>query len=440
MLCIFPSAVTGAEKLSQNEIDEIIKNLENGDADTQLRAGLMYATGQYVKRNDENALYWFEKSYKQGNIEAKFLYALALSFVHPRQKREVFDLAKQIAETDPNTIKKVYGFSEHGHTLYSTPEEMTAAAKFLVGRMYNDEEFVMKDYKQSESWLNKSLEYASKDLKELINRELNELRNKQPKKSQPSKSQTPAPKNNNTVSLSEPKDFNEAKGNASKFLMSIYDVAEKLSSTEPYTAQDIEFMAGDNVYMRLWYNEKYFMFCFYPDMSWSKKNAKIARFRVYSPEFVFAGGIKIGSAFKNIKDLFGDFSDWNARNSILSISEGLDDADIHVTNGKIDYIEYIHRNPETGDFYSFTHKMRNIFQLYRDNIETAFVNVASNSKLNVREAPGTHGNILFTVTNQDNILLIDKDGRYGEGWCRVRFVLDKNTGDTQQINRIKNPA
>ena len=168
--------------------------------------------------------------------------------------------------------------------------------------------------------------------------------------------------------MSKPKNFDEAKGNAEKFLGSVIDVAEKLSKTKPYTTQDIEFMpAGEmrreavTVYMRAWYSEDFFMFCSYPNNSWSEPH--IISFRTYSPDSVFAGGIKVGSSFNEISSLFGDFGAWDrygdafhVNNDYVNNEEHME-ANIHVTNGKIDYIEY------NNIFDYTTHKMENLLDL-----------------------------------------------------------------------------
>ena len=109
VLFAFSSVSIGAEKLSQDEIDAIIKGVESGDAEAQLRLGMMYVQGQNVKRDNEQAFYWFKKSYEQDNIEAQLWVALAYLEGRGVEKDETqaFKLMKQIAEKDPSTIKKV---------------------------------------------------------------------------------------------------------------------------------------------------------------------------------------------------------------------------------------------------------------------------------------------------------------------------------------------
>ncbi len=81
---------------------------------------------------------------------------------------------------------------------------------------------------------------------------------------------------------------------------------------------------AETVYMRSRYAEDLFMFCSYPDSSWSK--AYVANFRTYSPDFVFAGRIKVSSSFSEINSLFGDFGSWNGEQDTLYVNEGSTEA------------------------------------------------------------------------------------------------------------------
>lgn len=176
--------------------------------------------------------------------------------------------------------------------------------------------------------------------------------------------------------------------------------------------------------MRAWYNEKYFMFCYY-----ANRPRPVASFRTYSPEFTFVGGIKVGSSFSEIRDLFGGFSEWNAEDNTLCVNEGNTEAHIHVTNGRVDYIEYNHLLAE------YTHKMSNLLCLYRGDIYSA--GITANGRLNVRDSNGTHGNILFQVTKQNNILFVDTSSPTddsGNRWRRVRFIYDKSTNTISSVN------
>ena len=71
---------------------------------------------------------------------------------------------------------------------------------------------------------------------------------------------------------------------------------------------------SETIYMRSWYNDRFFMFANYVNSP-----CPVACFRTYSPEFTFAGGIKVGSSFSEIRDLFGDFGSWSAETDTLLI-------------------------------------------------------------------------------------------------------------------------
>ena len=68
--------------------------------------------------------------------------------------------------------------------------------------------------------------------------------------------------------------------------------------------------------------------------------------------------------------------------------------------------------------------------LYRGDIYSAFI--TANGRLNIRDSNGTHGNILFQVTKQNNILFVDKDS--SNGWYRVHFVYDKSANTVSSVN------
>ena len=301
-------------------------------------------------------------------------------------------------------------------------------AQFYLAGMYHEGEGVKQDYEQAEYWLKKSLEHGSESVKKDAQKLLDRIRAEEAKKSQTSTTSTAStqPKlvqSKSVQSLSEPNNFDEAKGNASKFLVSIHEIAEKLMKTETYkTFQDIENNGDETLYMRSWYNDRYFMLC-YDDTRQRPTPNPVATFRIYSPEFTFVGGIKVGSYLPD-PDFFGDLSEWNAEDNTLTVNEGSDEANIHITNDKIDYIEYNNLLAE------YTHKMSNLLCLYRGDIYSAFI--TANGRLNIRDSNGTHGNILFQVTKQNNILFVDKDS--SNGWYRVRFVYDKSANTVSSVN------
>ena len=123
----------GAEKLSQDEIDAIIKGVENGDAEAQCRLGIMYGEGQNVKRDNEQAFYWLKKSYEQGKVEAQCLLAMAYATGSgvERDETQALKLLKQVEDKDPSTIKKVYGIEVNGTKIYSSAEELVATAQYI---------------------------------------------------------------------------------------------------------------------------------------------------------------------------------------------------------------------------------------------------------------------------------------------------------------------
>ena len=189
----FASVSMAAENLSQEEVDKIVKGVENGDADAQLRLGMMYVMGQNVKQNNEQAEYWLKKSYEQGNVEAQFFLAFMYADGHGVEKDEAqaFKLMKQIAKKDPSTIKKVYGFEIGSQKIYSSAEEFVAAAQGFVGSVYYEGgKDIQKDYEQAEYWLKKSLENSSEIVKKETQSTLEKIRARKAKQSQTSAAST----------------------------------------------------------------------------------------------------------------------------------------------------------------------------------------------------------------------------------------------------------
>ena len=252
-----------------------------------------------------------------------------------------------------------------------------------------------------------------------------------------SQTSTQPTKTETAHTLQKPRNEEEAEENISIFIDSVKQVAEKLCTT-PYKVQDVEFMPADemreeseNVYMRAWwYAENFFMFCNYNDNSWSK--AYVATFRTNSPEFTFAGDIKVGSYFSKIRDLFGETAYWSSEEKTLLLADSKgNSATIHVSDGKVDYIEYSYY----GDY---THKMLNLLYLYRDEIYSASITTETNSKLNVRSEPDTQSEVLFQVLKNNNLLFIENSsgviGNGGNEWYRVRFVYDDSAKTISSVN------
>lgn len=144
------------EVKKNSEVDEILKGVENGEADAQFRLGLMYKQGQNVKKDDEQAAYWFKKSYEQGNAEAQFLLALAYADGYGVEKNEAqaFKLMKEITEKKPSSIKNFYVF-EANFTPILSAEGLVGAAQVWVGVAYFNGSGVQKNVLQAEYWLKK---------------------------------------------------------------------------------------------------------------------------------------------------------------------------------------------------------------------------------------------------------------------------------------------
>ena len=52
-------------------MEELIKQVEDGDSEAQYQLGLAYYNGDGIKQNNSKAYYWFQKAIEQGCVEAK---------------------------------------------------------------------------------------------------------------------------------------------------------------------------------------------------------------------------------------------------------------------------------------------------------------------------------------------------------------------------------
>ncbi|MBR0316732.1 MAG: SEL1-like repeat protein, partial [Synergistaceae bacterium] len=211
MLLAFASVSMAVENLPQSEVDEIVKGVERGDAEARFRLGMMYYNGQNVKRDYEQAFYWFKKSYEQGNVEAQFLLAIsyAIGYGVEKDKAQAFKLMKQIAEKAPSSIKKVYGVEG----LYSSAEELIAAAQCGVGDLYYNGRGVQKDNEQAEYWLNKSLEHGNENIKKEAKKYLEKIRAEKAKQSQTSIASTQQSNSDNVIEIEIEQAFKECRDN-----------------------------------------------------------------------------------------------------------------------------------------------------------------------------------------------------------------------------------
>ncbi len=107
---------------------------KQGNADAQFNAGLIYANGQGIAKDDEQAVAWFGKAAKQGHKEAQtklgFMYATGKGVV------QNYNLA-------------VYW-------CYKAAEQGDVTAQYNLGMMYLKGQGVVKDNSLAVSWLSKA--------------------------------------------------------------------------------------------------------------------------------------------------------------------------------------------------------------------------------------------------------------------------------------------
>jgi len=57
----------------KSKVTNVIKLAKGGDADSQLKLGMMLTKGTWIKKDELKAIEWWHKSAEQGNIKAQML-------------------------------------------------------------------------------------------------------------------------------------------------------------------------------------------------------------------------------------------------------------------------------------------------------------------------------------------------------------------------------
>lgn len=128
------AAKFGREGQVQKALSLYLQLAKQGNADAQFNAGLIYANGQGIAKDDEQALEWFDKAAKQGHREAQtklgFMYATG----------------KGVAQNYNLAVYWCYKAAEQGDVI----------AQYNLGMMYLKGQGVVKDNSLAVAWLSKA--------------------------------------------------------------------------------------------------------------------------------------------------------------------------------------------------------------------------------------------------------------------------------------------
>ena len=117
-----------------DEQPAVIKAAGEGDAEAQFKKGLMYAKGEGVEQDHEEAVKCYRKAAEGGNIKAQYNLGGAYHF------------GEGVEQDHEEAVKWICKAAEQGH----------AGAQGVLGWAYNKGEGVEQDYKEAAKWYRKA--------------------------------------------------------------------------------------------------------------------------------------------------------------------------------------------------------------------------------------------------------------------------------------------
>ena len=118
------------------DIDQLRQAAEQGDAEAQNKLGFMYAEGEGVPEDNQEAVRWYRKAAEQGYAEAQYNLGV------------VYGKGEGVAEGDREAVKWYRKAAEQGF----------ASAQFNLGSMYLRGEGVPEDNQEAVKWYRKAAE------------------------------------------------------------------------------------------------------------------------------------------------------------------------------------------------------------------------------------------------------------------------------------------
>ena len=158
----YQQAVTEYNAGHYSEVLRLLQPLaEQGDAEAQYKLGLMYANGQGVAQDYQQAFSWFQKSANQGYDVAQY------------KLGEIYEQGQGVTQDYQQAIVWYQKAAVQGYDV----------AQYALGNMYRDGKGVVKDYQQAKMWYQKVLEQPdtliNTVIKPIVRNDLQELENLQ---------------------------------------------------------------------------------------------------------------------------------------------------------------------------------------------------------------------------------------------------------------------
>jgi hypothetical protein len=167
----------GVPKDDQQAVAWYRKAAEQGNAMAQFNLGNMYANGQGVPKDDQQAVAWFRKAAEQGNDRAQF--SLGLMYDNgqgvPKDEQQAAAWHRKAAEQGNDRAQVNLGLmyangqgvpkDEQQAVAWfrKAAEQGNAMAQFNLGLMYDNGQGAPKDEQQAAAWYRKAAEQGQAD-------------------------------------------------------------------------------------------------------------------------------------------------------------------------------------------------------------------------------------------------------------------------------------
>jgi len=154
------------------QLQSVIQAAEHGNAEAQFTLGLYYCKGEYVTKNEVEAVKWWRKSAEQGYLRAQCELANCYAFGKyvVEDKAEAIKWYRKAAEQGnaeaqyltgdsyANGVGVTQDFSEAVKWYYKAAEQGHVAAQYGLGVCYFRENGVKKDFVEAVKWIRKAAE------------------------------------------------------------------------------------------------------------------------------------------------------------------------------------------------------------------------------------------------------------------------------------------
>lgn len=159
---------TDPQQARQKEMDELRKNADAGDAESQYMIGLRYSNGDGLPQDSGKAVEWYEKAAAQGYIKAQYRLGELHYFSEPKdiaKALEWWQLAAEKGDAGAQTALAVMYFNGEGvgkdlakavDLVQKAAAQGLAEAQFILGATYRAGTGISRDDIKAFEWLYKA--------------------------------------------------------------------------------------------------------------------------------------------------------------------------------------------------------------------------------------------------------------------------------------------